>query len=191
MTSQLISWSPDLTDQPCSSPIERSPTPSPRPPDHQHPPGNSFDILETPVMAMTTQGGAECTDDIVSTGFEFPDQPDSLISLQDSSLTKTLIPKLFVGGAGGAGNNPTNWKQAHYVPNAKDRCGKCSGCSSKTCLSKGSKMQQILEANGARCCISCADQKACIQRTGANGGACELWPPHLIEKSPKSNFCTQ
>ena len=111
MDTKLISWSPDLTDQPSSSPIERSPTPPPRPPDHQHPPEDSLDLLGTPVMAMTTQGGGECTDDIVSTGFEFPDQPDSLMSLQDSSLTKTLIPKLFAGGAGGVGNTPNNWKQ--------------------------------------------------------------------------------
>ena len=188
MDSQLISWSPDLSDQPSSSPIERPPTPPPRPPDHQHPPEDSLDLLGTPVMAMTTQGGGECTDDIVvSTGFEFPPQPDSLMSIQDSSLTKTLTPKLFAGGASGAGNN-LYWKQAHYVPNAKDRCGRCSGCSSKTCMSKGSKMEEILEAHGARCCVNCADQKTCVQRTGAYGGHCDLWPPHLVENHQKAIF---
>ena len=49
-------------------------------------------------------------------------------------------------------------------------------------------MEQILEAHGARCCINCADQKTCIQRTGANGGHCDLWPPHLVENHQKAIF---
>ena len=181
MDSRLISFSPELSDQPGSFPIER-------PPDHLHPPEDSLDLLGTSVMAMTAQGEGEGTDDlVVSTGFGFSPHPDSMMSIQDSSLPDTLPPKLYAGGATGAGNN-LYWKQAHYVPNAKDRCGRCNGCGSKTCMSKGSKMEEILEAHNARCCINCADQKTCVQWTGAYGGHCYLWPPHLVENHQRAIF---
>ena len=85
---RLISFSPELSDQPGSFPIEK-------PPDHQHPPEDSLDLLGTSVMAMTAQGEGEGTDDIVvSTGFGFSPHPDSMMSIQDSSLPDTLQPKL-------------------------------------------------------------------------------------------------
>ena len=177
MDSRLISFSPDLSDQPGSFPIEK-------PPDHQHPPEDSLDLLGTSVMAMTAQGEGEGTDDIgVSTGFGFSPHPDSMMSIQDSSLPNTLTPKLYAGGATGSGNN-LYWKQAHYVPNAKDRCGRCNGCGTKTCMSKGSKLEEILETHNARCCVNCADKKIAYNAPG-HMGVIAIYGPHIWLKTIK------
>ena len=55
-------------------------------------------------------------------------------------------------------------------------------------MSKGSKLEEVLEAHNARCCINCADKKVCVQRTGAYGGHCDLWPPHLVENHQRAIF---
>ena len=96
---RLISFSPELSDQSDSFPIEK-------PPDHQHQPDDNIDIFGTSVMAMTAHGEGDGADDIgVSTGFGFSPHPDSMMRVQDSSLPDTLTPKLYTGGATGSGNN--------------------------------------------------------------------------------------
>ena len=178
---RLISFSPELSDQQSSFPIDR-------PPDHQHQPDDNIDIFGTSVMAMTAHGEGDGADDIgVSTGFGFSPHPDSIMRVQDSSLPDTLTPKLYTGGATGSGNN-LYWKQPHYVPSSKDRCGRCSGCGTKTCMSKGSKLEEVLEANNARCCVNCADKKVCVQRTGAYGGHCDLWASHMVDNHQRAMF---
>ena len=173
MDYPLISLSPDLSNQQGSFPIE---APPPRPPE------DNIDLLAAQVMAVTTQQGGE-DDFVVSTGFGFSPHPDSMMSIQNSSLPDTLTPNLYAGGATGSGNN-LYWKQPHYVPNSKDRCGRCSGCGTKTCMSKGSKLEEVLEAHNARCCVNCADKKVCVQRTAAYGGHCDLWPTHMVHGQP-------
>ena len=45
-----------------------------------------------------------------------------------------------------------------------------------------------MEAHNARCCVNCMDKKVCVQRTGAYGGHCDLWVPHMVENHQKAMF---
>ena len=176
---KLISFSPDPSDMQASFPID--------PPDRQQP-GENIDIPATSVMAMTADGGGGDADDIgVSQDFQFPPHPDSILRVHDPSMQNPMTPKLFTGGASGSDNN-LYWKQKHYVPQAKDRCGRCTGCLSKTCMSKGNKLEDLMVTHNARCCVNCMDKKVCVQRTGAHGGHCDLWIPHMVENHQKLVF---
>ena len=45
-----------------------------------------------------------------------------------------------------------------------------------------------METHNARCCVNCMDKKVCVQRTGAYGGHCDLWVPHMVENHQKVVF---
>ena len=45
-----------------------------------------------------------------------------------------------------------------------------------------------METHNARSCINCIDKKVCVQRTGAHGGHCNLWVPHMVENHQKVVF---
>ena len=122
----------------------------------------------TAVMALTTRQLEE-PDDYVST--------DHMMLSTNDDIEWHLERRNFAR---------SDWQDDGFIPTSEDRCGKCEGCRSGTCLAALNKYGTLLQQEQIRC-LNCDNKKGCILRTGADG-KCDDWKPHMIRNHAKALY---